>query len=130
MGEVILKHDIDPKKKLKSEVGNISDIEIFNNQILVAVYIRPEKTRGGVFMPTSHTEEDKYQSKVGLVLKKGATAFVDEAENWFKDVDISLDDWVVFRPSDGWPLIINGVMCRVICDTEIKGRVGHPDKVK
>jgi len=40
-----MEHDVDPAQKLIKELGDISDIEIFNNQILVAVYLRPEKTK-------------------------------------------------------------------------------------
>lgn len=32
-------HDVDPKQKILDEIGDISKFEVFNNQILVAVYI-------------------------------------------------------------------------------------------
>jgi co-chaperonin GroES (HSP10) len=126
---MVMDHAVDPKKKLKEEIGDISNIEIFNNQILVAVYIRPEKTKGGIMLPGQTRDDDKYQSKVGLVLKKGPTAFLDDTESWFKDVTIDQDDWVVFKPSDGWAIVVNNVMCRMIDDTLVRGRVQHPDNV-
>jgi len=129
MPYMVMDHDVDPKKKLKQEVGDISEIEIFNNQILMAVYIRPEKTKSGIVLPGQTREEDKYQSKVGLVLKKGPAAFIDETEGWFKDIEIKEDDWLVFKPSDGWGIVVNGVMCRMIDDTLVRGRIQHPDKV-
>ncbi len=122
-------HDVDPAKKLVEELGDISEIEIFNNHILVAVYLRPEKTQSGIFMPDKHREEDKYQSKVGLVVKKGPSAFVDAGENWFKDVNISLNDWIMYRATDGWSITVNNVLCRVLEDTSVKGRIPHPDSV-
>ena len=124
-----MEHDVDPAQKLIKELGGISDIEIFNNQILVAVYLRPEKTKTGIYMPDKHREEDKYQSKVGLVVKKGPSAFVDTGDNWFKDVDINLNDWIMYRATDGWSITVNNVLCRMLDDTAVRGRIPHPDAV-
>ena len=44
-------HTADPVDRLKDEVGDTSGIEIFNNQILVAVYLPPEKSKGGIMLP-------------------------------------------------------------------------------
>ena len=35
-------HADDPKESLKNKIGSLDGYELFNNQILVAVYIRPE----------------------------------------------------------------------------------------
>ena len=40
---MIMDHAVDPKQKLLEDLGDLSTVEIFNNQILVAVYIRPNK---------------------------------------------------------------------------------------
>ena len=122
-------HKVDPKHSLRSQVGSVEDIEIFNNQVLVGIYIRPQKTKSGIYLPESHVAEDQHQSKVGLVLKKGPSAFVDEENRWFRDVDLQLDDWVIYRASDGWAITINNVVCRILDDTSIRGRVQHPDRV-
>ena len=124
-----LEHEVDPAQKLIKELGDISNIEIFNNQILVAVYLRPEKTKSGIYMPDKHREEDRYQSKVGLVVKKGPSAFIDTGDNWFKDVTVDLNDWVMFRATDGWGITVNNVLCRVLDDTNVRGRIPHPDSV-
>ena len=44
MPAMLMDHDVDPRQKLLEEMGDISKVEVFNNQILVAVYLRPEKT--------------------------------------------------------------------------------------
>lgn len=129
MPYMVMEHDSDPKDNLKKTVGDISKVEIFNNQLLVAVYLRPEKTKSGIYMPDVHRDEDRHQSKVGLVLKKGPNAFVDDTNVWFKDVNVEIDDWIVFRPSDGWPITVNGTLCRILDDTYIKGRIDQPDRV-
>ena len=122
-------HAVDPKQKLLEDIGDISSVEIFNNQILVAVYVRPQKTKSGIYLSDQSREEDKIQGKVGLVVKKGPSAFVDEANEWFKDVSVEVNDWVVFRPSDGWSITVNNVLCRMIDDTAIRGKVDAPDRV-
>jgi co-chaperonin GroES (HSP10) len=127
--QIAMEHDVDPKKTLLKKLGNISDIEIFNNQILCAVYVRPEKTKGGIVLPDQHRSEDKIQGKVGLVVKMGSAAFVDETDTWFKDVKVENHDWIIFRPSDGWSITVNGVLCRILDDINIRGRINHPDQV-
>jgi len=127
--QIAMEHQIDPKKELLKKLGNLKDIEIFNNQILCAVYVRPEKTKGGIVLPDQHRSEDKIQGKVGLVVKKGPAAFVDETNTWFVDVDVEVDDWIVFRPSDGWSITVNGVLCRMLDDINVRGRISHPDQV-
>ena len=126
---MIMDHAVDPKQKLIEDIGDISSVEIFNNQILVAVYVRPQNTKSGIYLSDQSREEDKIQGKVGLVVKKGPSAFVDEANEWFKDVSVEVNDWVVFRPSDGWSITVNNVLCRMIDDTAIRGKVDAPDRV-
>lgn len=122
-------HSDNPKKDLLDELGNLKDVEIFHNQLLVAVYIRPEKTKGGILLSDQATKEDRYQSKVGLVVRMGPEAFVDDSQKWFKNFKVGLHDWVVYRPSDGWTVTVNGVLCRILDDTHVKGRIPHPDQV-
>jgi co-chaperonin GroES (HSP10) len=122
-------HEVDPKDVLLKELGDISGVELLNTQVLVAVYIRPEKTMGGIFIAAKTLDEDRYQSKVGLVIKTGPSAFVDEGGKWFSNLDLKAGDWIVFRPSDGWDVTINGVLCRMFNDTAIRARIPHPDNV-
>ena len=124
-----MEHENDPAAALKQQAGDISNVEVFNNQLLVAVYVRPTKTKSGIYLTQQTTDEDKFQSKVGLVLKMGTSAFQDDTGEWFNGVKIKEGDWIVFRPSDGWSINVNGVSCRVIDDHAIRGRISHPDIV-
>ena len=121
-------HEVDPAKKIKDEIGDLSGLSLYHNQILVAVYQRPEKTKSGFILTSQTLGEDKHQSKIGLVLKKGPNAFVDSGEWVFSD-PLQEGDWALFRPSDGWGCSINGVLCRILVDTSVKGKVAHPDLV-
>ena len=129
MSQIAMDHSIDPRKDLLKKIGKLDDIEIFNNQLLCAVYVRPEKTKGGIVLPDQHRSEDKIQGKVGLVLKKGQSAFVDEGQNWFVGVNVEVNDWIIFRPADGWSITVNGVLCRILNDINVRGRIQHPDQV-
>lgn len=122
-------HDVDPREKILSEIGDLSTIELFNNDLLLGVYIRPKKTKSGIFLSDNYVSEDQYQSKVGLLLKAGPSAFEPNEEGWFKGVKFNIGDWLVFRPSDGWNITVHGVLCRMVKDTQIKKRIQKPDEV-
>lgn len=140
MPAIAAHHAGDPRKELLKRVGDISDLEIFHNAILVAVYIRPKEMQlaGGktLIMPDKVQDEDRYQGKVGLVIKKGPMAFVDDERTSFHGQDVKIGDWVAFRASDGWQLnIIRGygsdsaVLCRVLVEADIRARMPTPDYI-
>ena len=129
MPYMIMQHETDPAETIRTEMGDISSVEVFNNQVLVAVYIRPQKTKSGIILTSQTTDEDRYQSKVGLVVKMGSQAFKDSTGQWFSGLKIKEGDWIVFRPSDGWSITVNNVLCRMIDDVNIKGRIDQPDRV-
>jgi len=128
MPQMMMKHEEDPADTLLKSIGDLSGVELFNNQVLVAIYMRPEKTSSGLYLPEKNRDEDRYQSKIGLLIKKGDQAFVDPEKEWFSGADFSIGrDWLLFRPSDGWSVTINKMPCRIFDDISIKGRVLHPD---
>ena len=125
-----MNHDIDPAKKLVDEIGDLSTIELFNNQVLVGVYLRPEKAQSGLYLPDKHRDEDRFQSKVGLLLKKGPRAFEPTGDGWFDGTEnFQNGDLLVFRPSDGWSITVHGVLCRILSDMQVKKRIQDPDEV-
>ena len=126
---IAMLHEVDPREKLLAEIGDLSKFEIFNTGVLVAVYIRPEKTKGSIILTDKTREEDRWQSKVGLVVKTGPSAFVEDNGKWFNGLNIGVGDWLVFRPSDGWNVTVHGVLCRFFSDDSFKWRIPHPDEV-
>ena len=115
------------KEAIKEAIGDLNDIAVMQNDVLVATYIRPEKTSGGLFLPDSAIEEDLFQGKVGLVLKMGPAAFDDEER--FGVLCPNENDWVVYRVGDSWDLTIRGVHCRLIRDTNIRLIVNDPEEI-
>lgn len=128
MPHMLMDHEKNPKDDILSRLGDISNVEILHNQVLLAVYVRPQKTKSGLYLTESHREEDRFQSKVGLLVAKGPQAFVDDGQ-WFSNTSFNMHDWLIFRPSEGWSITVNGVLCRMFDDVNIKGRVDHPDAV-
>lgn len=126
----------DPKQAIMDAVGDLDDYECFHNLVLVATYIGPEKTKGGIILADRSIAENRFQGKVGLVLKVGPLAFKDDNIAKFGGVTVSPGDWVVYRPSDGIEHFVkdsrtvnDGVPCRLIEDAHIKGRVSDPAAV-
>lgn len=120
-------HDEDPAKEIHDKVGDISGFNLFGPKVLVAIYVRPEKTKGGIYLTDKLRDEDLYQGKVGYVLKIGPCAFTDA--DWFGDEQVNVGDWVGFRASDGAALVVNGVNCRLLEDIRIYGKASHPDLI-
>jgi co-chaperonin GroES (HSP10) len=119
-----MEHAENPAEKIAREMGDLSKVEMLFNTVLVATYLRPEKTASGVYLPDKVRDEDRFQGKVGLVMMIGPTAFTGEG-----DVPVRPGEWIVYRPSDAWETMINGRLCRVLQDIHVKMRVPAPDVV-
>lgn len=136
MPATLMEHTEDPKLAILNRVGDLKDIEVFGSDILIAVYMRPEKTKSGIILTDAARAEDAFQGKCGLIVKMGPTAYLDDDGNKFRD--IKEHDWVIFRASDGWPVTLNAansvsskdaVICRIITDINIRMRVSSPDVI-
>ena len=124
-----MSHTKDPKETIMEAIGDVSGLEMFHNLILVGIYKRPEKTAGGIIMTPKTQAEDVYQGVVGLVLKVGPGAFVDDAVNKFHGLNVKAGDWIVYRTSDTHKIGVNGTVCRMLEDAHVKAKVSHPDMV-
>ena len=129
MPHMEMDHSLDPKQSILERLGDLSKVELLNNQILCAVYIRPQKTKSGIYLSDKTIDEDRYQGKVGLLVGMGPAAFNDDNGQWFNELKFNLHDWLVFRPSDGWSITVNGVLCRMMSDVQVKARIASPDQV-
>jgi hypothetical protein len=119
--------DVNTKKSaIKMKVGNLSGIDVMYNMVLLAAYVRPNKTKGGLYRPQTNVEEDIWQGKVGLVLKLGQNAFEDDDSMSFEGQKAELDEWVVFKVGDAWQLTINDWPCRLVRDSAIRMKTDDP----
>lgn len=128
---ILMQHDRDPKDEIWDEVGSLIDgIDVMGAQVLVAIYVRPEKTAGGIIMTSNARAEDNWQGKVGLILKMGPLAFVnDEHHNWDGSRP-EVGNWIMFRVGDTFPWILNKRHCRFVEDVNVKAIIrSSPDLV-
>ena len=121
----------DPRDVIWELLGeDIGKVEPFNQQVLIANYIRPAtRTASGLEIAEEAVQEDRYQGKVGMVLKKGPRAFIDDGPVQFYGQDVTPGDWVVYRASDGLKGMIGNREIRFINDVSIKAKIDHPDAV-
>ena len=117
------------KRMMMKKIGNLDEIEVMYNSILLAIYIRPEKTSGGIIRPESNVQEDVWQGKAGLVLKLGPNAFEDDGDYQFHGQKAAVGDWVVFKVGDAWSININNVACRLVRDSSVRLKVKDPNIV-
>lgn len=127
-----ISHVHDPKQEILDKLGDLSHFEIARNEVLLAIYERPDMTPGGIALTRKTRKEDIYQGKIGLVVKIGPNC-------QFPNLDIKLHDWVVTRASDTWALDVNAdpnaltqedfVPCRLVFDDQIRARIAQPGMV-
>lgn len=117
------------KKVVMEKVGDLSGVGVMFNMVLLAIYIRPETTAGGIIRPTENVTEDVYQGKTGLVLKLGPNAFQDDGEYQFFGQKFEVGEWGVFKVGDAWSLEINKVPCRLVRDSSLRLKVSDPNIV-
>lgn len=124
---------IDPEQALLDSLpAGLKHFEVFHNRVLVATYVRPETTKGNIILPDRTLAEDRFQGKIGLVIKLGPLAFKDDNIAKFGGITVAVGDWVMYRPSDGWEMFFvdengrDGTPCRLIEDSNILGRTADP----
>jgi len=117
------------KKAMLRTIGDLSGVNVLFNMVLIGIYIRPERTAGGIIRPTDNVKEDIWQGKAGLVLKLGPNAFQDDDEAKFYGQKVDVGEWGVFKVGDAWSLEINKVPCRLVRDSNIKLKVEDPSIV-
>lgn len=114
--------------EIHAAIGDLSKVEVMHNQVLVGIYMRSDRI-GSIIIPDQTRDEDRWQGKVGLVLKTGPLAFKNDSGNDFAGQSVSEDDWLIYRVSDGFAIDINGCHCRLLEDIHIKGRVSDPSVI-
>ncbi len=118
----------DQKTAILKAVGDLSGLKLAGSLVLVATYIEPEK-KGSIYLPQKRLEESRYQSTVGLVLKKGPAAFKYDGPYPYEGEVPEEGDWVFYRTSDSREIFIRNTSCRLIHSEMINGIVNDPEMV-
>ena len=122
-------HSVDPAKELLNKIGKLDGFELFGNQVLIAVYERPEKTKSGIILADVTRQEDTFQGKAGLVVALGPSAFVSDENYNFRGQSVRVGDWVAIFVSDGRQITVNGQLCRLVEDQFVRLKIPAPDTV-
>jgi co-chaperonin GroES (HSP10) len=128
MPNVAMLHEVDPRDEILAILGKSLDgFEILNNEVLLAIYKRPKMTKGGIMLTPRVLDEDKYQGKVGLVVKVGPSCD-------FPTVPIALHDWVMIKASDSFAIDLlstddKEINCRLVMDKFVRVKISHPGLV-
>lgn len=125
----------DQRSAILQKVGDLSGHQLLGDRVLVATYIEPEKTAGGIIMPQARVEESRFQGKVGLVLAIGPTAFRYEGGYEWEGPKPVAGDWVMYFPSNAREFFLGGskdrggVSCRQISADLIEAIVANPNSI-
>lgn len=132
---VIFSEEQEAKDAAWHALGDLDDIELFFNDVLILKYVRAQLSEN-LIASVETQKEDKWQGSIGLVLKVGPTAFVDDEHTKFHGVKVERGDWVMFRDSDGWNRGIQELYgshrfahCRILQDAHIRARIKYPARL-
>jgi hypothetical protein len=144
------------KRQIMQALGSSEDLEIFGSNVLVAVYVRPDRTARGFYMGSKKQIEDIYNGKAVMIIKCGPDAFKGD-EGWTKAQygerkPPEPGDWCFVREDMGVPIMFcgdgasrpkgedrdgkavdvydwDGWPCRIIGHTDLIGRMNKPHTV-
>jgi hypothetical protein len=132
------------ERLLADLLPRVEAMDLQRNRCLVASYVKPNITPGGIIIPAKTGEEDRWQGKVGLLIKTGPSAFHFDEVVAYAEADGSSyeaariefglpreGDWVAYRTSETHEIGIEveaGVYasCRIIHDDSVIMRLDDP----
>lgn len=129
MPAMLMQHVTDPAEEIVDRIGDLSEFIVPGNKVLLGIYMRPQKTKSGIELPDNYLDEDRFQGKACLVLKKGPVAFTG---SWkVEGLNPDVGDWVAVRPSDGLKIDIRSAKghCILVEDSQIQLVIPAPDVV-
>ena len=123
-------HQVDPKEDLLDRSADfVKGIQVLGARVLIATYLRPEKTAGGIIMTDKSREEDRWQGKVGLVVALGPLAFKDDETHAWGELRPAVGDWVLVNIGDTRRLDVGENPCRFVEDVHVQAILDNPDAV-
>jgi hypothetical protein len=118
---------------VREKIGSLDGYTVMGSSVLVATYIKPRKTAGGIFLTEKTVDEDRWQGKVGLVLKLGEDAFrytyTSGGAYDYTGPKPEVGTYIAFHTSDAREVGIKGISCKLIDASLIKLIVPNPDDI-
>lgn len=115
------------RKYITNKLGSLDDWTVLFSNVLLATYILPEKTIGGIIRPQSNISQDVWQGKVGLILKLGETAFKYDGPYEYVGRKPKVGEYVMCHSSDPREVGINGQSCKIVDSSLCRMIVPDPD---
>lgn len=121
----------DPKLAVWNALGNsLDELLLYRNDVLLVTAPIMAKSKGGIIYADNTKKEERFQGKIGMIVKIGEVAFND-VEIWPNEATRpTVGDWVVYRNADTHECAINKLSCRFIKDYLIIGKVSAPDAIR
>jgi len=108
----------------------LPSIEFYHNFIVTATYYLPAfdiLPNGQKWHRAEKTHDEAlWQGKVGLVIGKGPTAFVDTEYIKFRGQNVEIGDWIQYDIHDPRQFTINRQHCRLLKDVHVIARLKDP----
>ena len=130
-----MEHTVDPKKEIMDRLGDYMEaIEVMGEDVLLGVYVRPQKTASGIYLTDNARQEDEYQGLACLVLKMGPLAFVEDEDHVYGPRKPKVGDWVAVRKSEGFSFKVGrsskeAQPCRLMKESGVRLVISEPDMV-
>lgn len=122
-------HDKDPKEVIWEKMkGYLDAILPTAGDVVIAVYERPEKTRGGIVIPetASRRAEDAFQGVVGLIVKVGPDYGKHRRALALEKMP-EVGDWVAFKTVDCVAFTLGKSPMRLLQGDMIRMVLANPD---
>lgn len=120
-------------------LGDLDTYTVLGDRVLVATYIPPNKSKGGILFVDSKQAEARFTGPVGLVLKLGSNAFEYDGQFKWEGVKPVVGDWVQFSSTDAREFFLgpsgrqaqhdNGISCRTFRSDQIVAIIDDPQRV-
>ena len=119
--------DIDNFDK-EAEIAKFDDYPMPLWNILIRLYTTPKKTTGGLIIPDTMHDNQKYHGITGLVIKIAPGAYKDER---YKDTGpaCKVGDWVVIARHSGIRMEYEGLPIFVVKEDAIELLIDDPRKI-
>ncbi len=117
-----------PRAELLARLDGLAVPEPVGPHMIVAVYVRPEKTRSGLYLADQTRQEDIYQGTVALVLKQGPDCYRPDSKHSFSTEWCQVGDWVQIPNTSLIPgrFRLKGVTLAHVSDIDIRAVIADP----
>lgn len=124
------------EKAIREALGDLRGYRMAAaTSVLLATYVAPGKTAGGIILTDKTREEDRWQCVVGLIIMMGPMAFkLDGAYEYTDEMLKQLNppkvgDYVMFNTSDSREVGVRNMSCRIVDSSRIQMVVPNPDEL-